>query len=113
MSHGPHPFTLRQLQYAVAVGELLSFRRAAERCGVSQPSLSAQLAHVEEVLGVRLFERDRRRVLVTAAGRAILERARLILRDADDLVALARRSADPLVGTLRIGVIPTISSYLL
>ena len=64
------------------------------------------------MLGVRLFERDRRKVLVTAAGREIIERARLILREADDLVVLARRSADPLSGTLRIGVIPTISSYL-
>jgi len=113
MNLGPHPFTLRQLQYAVAVAESLSFRKAAERCHVSQPSLSAQLAQMEEMLGVRLFERDRRRVLVTAAGREIIERARLILRETDDLIALARRSADPLSGTLRIGVIPTISSYLL
>ena len=113
MDLAPHPFTLRQLQYAVAVAESLSFRKAAERCHVSQPSLSAQLAQMEEMLGVRLFERDRRRVLVTAAGREIIERARLILRETDDLIALARRSADPLSGTLRIGVIPTISSYLL
>jgi LysR family hydrogen peroxide-inducible transcriptional activator len=113
MSRGPHPFTLRQLQYAVAVAESLSFRKAAERCHVSQPSLSAQLAHMEEALGVRLFERDRRRVLVTAAGRELIERARLILRETDDLVELARRSGDPLAGALRIGVIPTISPYLL
>jgi LysR family hydrogen peroxide-inducible transcriptional activator len=113
MKLGPHPFTLRQLQYAVAVAESLSFRKAAERCGVSQPSLSAQLAQMEEALGVRLFERDRRRVLVTGAGREIIERARLILREADDLLEHSRRSADPLSGTLRIGVIPTISPYLL
>lgn len=113
MSLGPHPFTLRQLQYAVAVAESLSFRKAAERCHVSQPSLSAQLAQMEQALGVRLFERDRRRVLVTAAGRELIERARLILRETDDLENLAHRSRDPLSGTLRIGVIPTISSYLL
>jgi len=113
MSLGPHPFTLRQLQYAVAVADSLSFRKAAERCRVSQPSLSAQLAQLEASIGVRLFERDRRRVLVTAAGRALIERARLILRETDDLVELARHSGDPLSGTLRIGVIPTISSYLL
>ncbi len=107
------PFTLRQLQYAIAVADSLSFRRAAERCHVSQPSLSAQLAQMEAALGVRLFERDRRRVLVTAAGRELIERARLILRETDDLVELARRSGDPLSGTLRIGVIPTISPYLL
>ena len=51
----PHPFSLRQLQYAVAVADELSFRRAAARCRVSQPSLSAQLAQLEDVLGVRLF----------------------------------------------------------
>jgi LysR family transcriptional regulator, hydrogen peroxide-inducible genes activator len=110
---GPHAFTLRQLQYVVAVADTLSFRRAAERCHVSQPSLSAQLAQVEEALGVRLFERNRRRVLATAAGKDIVERARLVLREADDLEQSARRLGDPLAGTLRIGVIPTISPYLL
>jgi LysR family hydrogen peroxide-inducible transcriptional activator len=113
MSHGPHPFTLRQLQYVVAVADSLSFRKAAERCHVSQPSLSAQLAQMEDALGVRLFERNRRRVLVTEAGREIVERGRLILRETDDLVALARGSSDPLSRTLRIGVIPTVSPYLL
>ena len=110
---GPHPFSLRQLQYAVAVGESLSFRKAAAACHVSQPSLSAQLAELEDALGVRLFERDRRRVLVTAAGKELLARARRVLLEADDLVAAARLAGDPLAGSLRIGVIPTISPYLL
>ena len=108
-----HPFSLRQLQYAAAVAETLSFRGAAERCHVSQPSLSAQLAHLEGALGVRLFERDRRRVLATGAGKTLLERARRILRETDDLVQAAQQLGDPLAGQLRIGVIPTISSYLL
>jgi LysR family hydrogen peroxide-inducible transcriptional activator len=107
----PHPFSLRQLQYAVAVANLLSFRKAAEACRVSQPSLSQQLAQLEEMIGVRIFERDRRRVLVTAAGRALIEHARRVLRDADDLVDSAR--GDPLAGTIRIGIIPTIAPYLL
>jgi LysR family hydrogen peroxide-inducible transcriptional activator len=113
MNLAPHPFSLRQLQYAVAVAESLSFRQAAERCHVSQPSLSAQLAQLEAVLGVRLFERDRRRVIVTVAGRGLIERARLVLRETDDLVELARCAGDPLSGTVRIGVIPTIAPYLL
>lgn len=113
MNLAPHPFTLRQLQYAVAVADELSFGRAAARCHVSQPSLSAQLAQLEDVLGVRLFERDRRRVLVTSAGRDILDRARRLLVDAWDLHEAGRRAADPLSGTLRIGVIPTIAPYLL
>ena len=75
MSLAPHPFTLRQLQYVVAVADALSFRKAAESCHVSQPSLSAQLAQLETVLGVRLFERDRRRVLLTEAGKELVERA--------------------------------------
>ena len=113
MKFGPYPFTLRQIQYAVAVAESLSFRKAAERCHVSQPSLSAQLAQMEAALGVRLFERNRRRVLVTGNGRDIIERARTVLREIEDVVELARCSADPLAGLLRIGVIPTISPYFL
>jgi LysR family hydrogen peroxide-inducible transcriptional activator len=108
-----HPFSLRQLQYAVAVAETRSFRRAAERCHVSQPSLSTQLAQLEGVLGVRLFERDRRRVLPTAAAEELIGRARRLLVEADDLLEAGRRLGDPLSGTLRIGVIPTVSPYLL
>src|SRR6188508_1184326 len=107
MSLTPHAASLRQLQYAVAVADARSFRHAAEQCGVSQPSLSAQLAQLEGALGVRLFERDRRRVLLTAAGEELIERARRVLVDA------ARRMSDPLAGTLAIGVIPTVSPYLL
>jgi LysR family transcriptional regulator, hydrogen peroxide-inducible genes activator len=113
MNLASHPFSLRQLQYVVAVADALSFRKAAQLCHVSQPSLSAQLAQLEQVLGVRLFERDRRRVLPTAAGKELIERARRLLVDADDLSAAARRASDPLDGTLRLGVIPTVSPYLL
>ena len=106
-------FTLRQMQYLIAVAEMLSFRRAAALCNVSQPSLSAQIAEMETSLGVALFERDRRGVLVTAAGREIISRARRVLVEADDFAEAANRFVDPLAGTLRIGVIPTIASYLL
>jgi LysR family transcriptional regulator, hydrogen peroxide-inducible genes activator len=110
---GALPLSLRQLQYVVAVAEARSFRRAADLCLVSQPSLSMQLAQIETALGVRLFERDRRRVLVTAAGTAVVERARRILLETADLIDTAPRLRDPLAGTLRIGLIPTISPYLL
>jgi len=112
-SFAPHSFTLRQLQYAVAVADARSFRRAAELCHVAQPSLSAQLAQLEDALGTRLFERERRPVLLTPAGEQIVERARRLLVDADDLLGAARQLGDPLAGSLRIGVIPTISPYLL
>ncbi len=113
MRFAPLPVTLRQLQYVVAVAETASFRGAAARCAVSQPSLSAQVAEAESALGVRLFERDSRGVLVTAAGQEIVERARRILTEADDLTVAARRYVDPLAGTLRIGIIPTLAPYLL
>jgi LysR family hydrogen peroxide-inducible transcriptional activator len=113
MRTSPYPVSLRQLQYVAAVAEARSFRRAAEACAVSQPSLSAQVAEAERALGVRLFERDRRRVLVTAAGETLVARARRVLVEADDLLEAARRHADPLAGTVRIGVIPTIGPYLL
>ncbi len=109
----PHPVTLRQLQYIVAVAMRKSFRKAAEDCHVSQPSLSAQVAQAEDTLGVRLFERDRRSVVLTPPGQAIVERARALLVNADELVDSARQFADPFSGSLRIGVIPTVGPYLL
>lgn len=113
MDGAPHSVTL-QLQYAVT--ELLIIQLPQRGGGMfrfPQPALSTQLGHMEQALGIRLFERNRRRVIVTGAGREIIERARLILRAMGDLEALASRSTDPLSGALRIGVIPTISPYLL
>ncbi len=109
----PHPVTLRQLQYALAVAEHRSFRRAAAACAVAQPSLSLQVAQLESALGVILFERLPRGVVITEAGAALLERARRTVVEADDLVATAERARDPLAGTLRIGLIPTVAPYLL
>lgn len=106
-------YSLRQLQYVVAVADLHGFRRAADACGVSQPSLSAQVAQLERALGVQMFERDARGVRVTAAGEAVLARARQVLLATGDLNETARQQGDPLRGTLRIGVIPTVCPYLL
>jgi LysR family hydrogen peroxide-inducible transcriptional activator len=105
--------TLRQLQYVVAVADHLGFHKAAAACHVSQPTLSAQVQQVESVLGISLFERDRRRVLVTPAGEAVVDRARRILVEVGDLIAAATRAREPFTGMLRIGVIPTIAPYLL
>ncbi|MBM3809687.1 MAG: LysR family transcriptional regulator [Acidimicrobiia bacterium] len=107
------PYSLRQLQYLVAVAELGGFRRAAEACGVAQPSLSAQIAQVEEVLGIQMFERGARGVRVTAAGARVIERARAVLLASRDLADTARQHSDPLTGTVRIGIIPTVCPYLL
>jgi LysR family hydrogen peroxide-inducible transcriptional activator len=105
--------SLRQLQCLAAVADTLHFRRAAERLNMSQPALSAQVAQLEEHLGVLLLERTRRRVLLTPMGRNIAERARAILRDVADLEEAARASATPLSGTLRVGVLRTLGPYLL
>lgn len=107
------PFSLRQLQYAVAVADTRGFRRAAERCHVSQPSLSAQLGQLETVLGVKLFERGARRIILTPAGEDLVARARRVLVEADGVSTAAQRFLDPLAGTVRIGIIPTVSPYLL
>jgi LysR family hydrogen peroxide-inducible transcriptional activator len=107
------PLTLRQLEYVVAIADHASFSRAAEACAVSQPALSAQIAQLEESLGVQLFERDRRKVLVTPAGAEVIDRARTTLAAARGIVDVARSSAQPLTGTLRLGVIPTIAPFLL
>jgi len=104
---------LRQLQYVVAVAETLGFRRAAERCAVSQPTLSTQIQHLEAVLGVKLFERGHGGVIVTVVGEEIVARARRVLLETEDLIAVATRARDAFTGTFRVGVIPTIAPYFL
>jgi LysR family hydrogen peroxide-inducible transcriptional activator len=113
MAVSAHDLSSRQLEYVVAVAETLGFHKAAERCHVSQPTLSAQVKQLEDVLGVRLFERDRRRVLVTAAGAVVVAHARRVLLEVDDLIAAAKVLGEPRTGTFRVGVIPTIAPYLL
>jgi LysR family transcriptional regulator, hydrogen peroxide-inducible genes activator len=105
--------SIRQLESLVAVAEHRSFRKAAVTLGISQPALSAQVQAAEDVLGVQVFERDRRSVLVTPAGEEIVGRARLALEAVDAVQDAARRRSEPLVGPLRLGVIPTIAPYWL
>jgi LysR family hydrogen peroxide-inducible transcriptional activator len=103
----------RDLQYAVAVAEERHFGRAAERCHVSQPTLSGQVRKLEESLGVTLFERTSRSVAVTAVGATILQHARRALEQAAQIEDIARARRDPMAGPLRLGVIPTVSPYLM
>jgi LysR family hydrogen peroxide-inducible transcriptional activator len=104
---------LKDLRYLVAVADTRHFGRAAERCFVSQPTLSTQLKKLEEYLGVQLIERQPKRVALTAAGEEIVTRARRILEASDEVVTLARAHRDPLAGALRIAMLPTIGPYLL
>jgi LysR family hydrogen peroxide-inducible transcriptional activator len=113
MDTPPLPFSLRQIQYALALAETRNFHRAAERCAVAQPSLSAQIAALEGALGLRLFERSRGGVLPTPAGEALLPRFAELVRSAEDTARNARAFLDPLAGPLRLGIIPTMAPYLL
>jgi LysR family hydrogen peroxide-inducible transcriptional activator len=105
--------SIRQLECLVAVAEHQSFRKAATSLGMSQPALSSAVQCVEDLFGVQVFERDRRSVLVTPAGEDIVGRARLALEAVDAVSDAARRRAEPLVGPLRLGVIPTVAPYWL
>lgn len=105
--------SFRQLQYFVAIADHQHFRRAAAYLNVSQPTLSVQLQRMEEQLGVRLVERASGPVRLTPVGREILSRARKLLLDLNDLEEFARRGAGDLVGTVSLGVSPTIGPYLL
>lgn len=105
--------TVQQLRYAVAVADEGHFGRAAQTCFVSQPALSTQVRELEARLGVQLFERTTRGVLVTDAGAEVVERARRILREVDDLCEVAAGAGGDLGGSLRLGVIPTIAPYVL
>jgi len=104
---------LRDLQYVIAVAETRHFGKAAQRCYVSQPTLSGQIKKLEESLGVTLFERTNRSVEITPIGDAILGHARLMQEQAVVIEQLAREYQDPLAGPLRIGAIPTLSPYLM
>jgi len=105
--------SIRQLECIVAVADHGNFHRAARSLGISQPALSAQIQGAERGLGIQLFERDRRSVLVTPAGDEVVARARLALAAVDEVADAARRRGEPLVGPLRLGVIPTIAPYWL
>jgi LysR family hydrogen peroxide-inducible transcriptional activator len=104
---------LRDLRYLVALADTRHFGKAAEACHVSQPTLSAQVKKLEEYLGTPLLERRPRQVTLTDAGVRVVERARRLLKEADDIREVARVDSDPLAGRLKVGLIPTIAPYLL
>ncbi|HYC36373.1 MAG TPA: LysR substrate-binding domain-containing protein [Usitatibacter sp.] len=105
--------TLTELRYVVALAQERHFGRAAQKCFVTQPTLSLALAKLEDELGVKLFERNKNEVLVTSRGQAIVEQARRVLDEVGKIQNLAKGGQDQLSGTLRLGTIPTIGPYLL
>jgi len=104
---------LQELRYLVAVAEHRHFGRAAESCNVSQPTLSSQIKKLEDELGVTLLERTNKRVDLTPVGGQILAHARRALAEAGEMEAVAQAARDPLVGPLKLGVIPTLAPYLM
>ena len=105
--------TLKQIQYALAVEQTLHFKNAAELCAVSQSALSTALAEMEKQLGFQVFERDNKKVLVTPIGRQMLDKARQVKLEVEDLHRLVDRVRAPLSSTLSIGMIPTVGPYLM
>ena len=105
--------TMKQLQYLVALADTRHFGRAAERCHITQSTLSAGIRDLESVLGTAVAERSNRHVLITRVGAEIAERAKALLRDAEDVMDVARAGCSPMTGEMRLGVIPTIGPFLL
>lgn len=104
---------IRDLKYLTAVAELRHFGKAAEACFVSQPTLSTQLKKLEDELGITVFERNNKNVMLTEVGKTIVEQAQKILREVDNLKDIAALATDPLSGPFRIGFIPTLGPYIL
>lgn len=102
----------KQLRYLAALDEYRHFGKAAAACFVSQSAFSIAIREVESLLGVRLFDRTNKKVVVTKMGQEVAVQARLCLRDLDALVEVARRGGKPLTGRLHLGAIPTIAPFL-
>ena len=104
---------IRDLKYLLAVAEHRNFIKAAESCFVSQPTLSMQIKKLEQSLGVVIFERNNKRVLVTDVGQQIIISAKRILQDVQQIKELAETSLNPLAGTFKLGAFPTLAPYIL
>ena len=104
---------LRDLKYLVALADHRHFGKAADASFVSQPTLSTQIKKLEEELGVALVERAPRKVMLTPVGREVVERARRVIAEVEQMGEVARRSRDPEAGSVRLGLFPTLGPYLL
>ncbi|MBT5006350.1 MAG: LysR family transcriptional regulator, partial [Halieaceae bacterium] len=104
--------TLTELRYLVALSEAGHFRKAADACNVSQPTLSIAIKKLEDELGIALFERARHKVSPTPTGEQIVAQARTVLQEASNLVSMAEQGKDPLGSVLSVGAIYTVGPYL-
>ncbi|MCX2743510.1 hydrogen peroxide-inducible genes activator [Mangrovivirga sp. M17] len=104
--------SLVQLEYILAVDTYRHFAKAAEKCHVTQPTLSMQLRKLEEQLGVKIFDRTKQPVMPTEAGKIIIEQARNIIRERDKLSSIVEEVKGTISGKLRVGIIPSLAPYL-
>lgn len=105
--------SLKQIKYALAIEEHLHFKKAADACSISQSALSSAINDMENILGFQVFERDNKKVLITPLGQQVLDKARKIFVEVNDLSSMAASLQEPLSGELSVGMIPTIAPYLL
>ena len=105
--------SLKQINYALAIEKTLHFKKAADACNVSQSALSTAIHEMEKHLGVMIFERNNKQVLVTDEGKLILEKARTVKLELDELMSIAHQNKSPLSRPMTVGIIPTIGPYLL
>ena len=105
--------TFKQIDYALAVGKNLHFKKAADECYVSPSTLSNAITELETQLGVKIFERNNKKVIVTSLGHEILSKAKKIKLEVQNIHELAQHNVDGLSSSLSIGIIPTISPYFL
>src|SRR5688572_10101361 len=105
--------TITQLEYVVAVATYKSFVAAAEKCFVTQPTLSMQIQKLEDELGIRLFDRNKHPIAITEMGTAIVEQARSILSECNKIQELIQSQQETLTGSFKLAVIPTIAPYIL
>jgi LysR family hydrogen peroxide-inducible transcriptional activator len=105
--------TLTQLEYAVAVATYHSFVAAAEKCFVTQPTLSMQIQKLEEELGIKLFDRNNRPNTVTPIGAPIIEQAKVILAECEKIYELVKSKQGIVSGIFRLAVIPSVAPYLM
>ena len=105
--------TLRQINYALAVSQTLHFKKAAEQCYVSASTLSNAITEMERQLGIKVFERNNKKVFITKLGKTFLEKAQNVKINVDDINQLQKIDSAPLSSSLNVGIIPTVGPYLL
>ena len=105
--------TLTQLSYVIAVSQFRNFGLAAKACFISQPTLSMQIQKLEGDLGVTLFDRSKKPVEPTAMGKKIIEQAQIVLQEANRIEELIKEERGEISGGFKLGIIPTLATYLL